>query len=223
MSILEVTILFVHHDSCQVTQTHYEVLNNSHPGNVIPVFCNDGTCGNPLPNAIRLPMSYTRGRNWHNVDWIVRDWFRSCDRIDSKRYVIIDWDCYCNISLQAWFGEWWDSHLVGSNVADASWYWFSQRDFLPHSLFRFACGVWPLNGLLISNLAMHVFASEALPDGVFSELRLPTVLAGRGFQASGLPTEKSQNNTYLSNRESVRVVGDGLFHPVKQLLSEQVP
>lgn len=222
MLMPELTVLFVHHDSCAVTRFHFDMLEKTHPGSVIPVFCNDGTCGSPIANSVRIPMTFTRGRNWHNIDWIVRDWFRSCDRIDSKRYVIIDWDCYCNVSLQAWFGELWDLHLVGSNVADSSWYWFCQRDFLPHNLYRFACGIWPLNGLLISNLAMQIYASEILPDGIFSELCLPTVLAGRGLQPAGFPCGKARKNTFLSNRESVKVDEEGLFHPVKHLLCEQV-
>lgn len=198
VAIPELTILFVHHDCCDVTRFHFDVVNSVQPGLVVPVFCNDGTCGRPIPRAIRLPMSFTRGRNWHNVDWIIRDWFRSCDRVDSKRYVIMDWDCYCNIDLQNWFGDLWDSPFVGSNVAEQSWYWFLQRDFLPHNLFHFACGVWPLNGVLMSNFAMQIFASELLPEGIFSELRLPTVLAGRGIQPLGLPASKAKSNTFLS-------------------------
>ncbi len=73
----------------------------------------------------------------------------------------------------------------------------------------------PLNGVLLSKRAMATYAEEELPEGVFCELRVATVLASRGIIASSLPREKAARNVFLPNGQSLKVSHPGFYHPIK--------
>lgn len=215
----EAVVLFVHHRNDAVTRRHLQLLRTHNDFPVVPLFCDDRMGGTALDDAVRLPMSFQRGRNWHNLDWICRDWFLSSHRIDAERYVWLEWDCLANEPLRNWYADLWYADFVASTSVrpPAPWYWFrSQRAFLPHALVPYASGITPMNGVLMSRRAMSAYAQADVPEGLFCELRLPTILASCGITASRLPSHKATQNRFLPRGASVPVIGRGLFHPVKE-------
>ncbi len=214
----EAVVLFFHHRTDEVTRRHLHLLRTHNDFPVVPLFCDDEMGGTALDDAVRLPMTFQRGRNWHNVDWICRDWFRSSHRIEALRYIWLEWDCLVNAPLRDWYSDLWEADFVASRAVrpPAPWYWFrAQMAFLPHSLVPFATGIAPLNGVVLSRRAMFNYAQTDLPEGIFCELRLPTVLASCGITVSELPPDKASQNRFLPNKASLPVQGQGLFHPVK--------
>ena len=134
----EAVVLFGQYRNDAATQQHLELLRTHNEYPIVPLFCDDGLGGVPLPDSVQLPMTYQRGRNWHNVDWLLRDWFRSKHRIDAKRYLWLEWDCHVNMPLKDWYGAHWLEDLVGTTAVypESKWYWFrTQRAFLPHALY----------------------------------------------------------------------------------------
>lgn len=216
----EAVILYSHFRNDEISRNHRDLLRKHNPFPVVPLYCDDEMGGTPLEDAVRIPMTYTRGRNWHNIDWLLREWYRSTHRILAERYIWLDWDCYVNTPIKTWYGELWNSDFVGSKSVrlGEQWWWFQQRDGLPHDLFPYASGVVPLNGVLLSLKALSCYASITIPEGIFCELRLATVLSSKGIQVSELPESKAASNIYLPGGASVVVSGNGLFHPVKQLV-----
>lgn len=213
-------VLFVHHKNDAVTRFHYEMLVQKNDFPIVPLFCNDGN-GVPLENAVELEKTFSRGSNWHNVDWICRDWFNSTNRIEAKRYIWLDWDCFVNQPIRRWYGKLWSCDFVACRIKKrgSSWGWFKrQQKSIPSSLSEFVVGVAPLNGVLLSRKAMEIYATAEIPDGVFSELRLPTVLASQNIVATTMPKRKAKKNRYFSRKgRNMKVTGKGLFHPVKEL------
>lgn len=211
-------VLFVHHNNDATTRKHYELLVEHNDFPIVPLFCRDGRPGKAMPEAITLASSFSKGSNWHNVDWICRDWFLSCDRIDAQRYIWLDWDCLANEPLADWYGDCWSKDFVVSQIKrlDSKWGWFRRRKGqLPNGLASHRIGIAPLNGVLLSRRAMRAFCESDLPDGVISEMRLPTMLAAKGIHATEMPREKAKTNRYLPRNQSIAIHGTGLFHPVK--------
>ena len=217
----EAVVLLTHYRNDEVTQHHYDLLRKYNDFPIVPLYCDDGQATQPLDDAVQVPMTFRRGRAWHNLDWICWQWFQDVSRINAKRYIWLDWDCRVDVPLQQWYGDQWSDDFVASRVLQPpeKWYWFrTQRPFLPHVLTPFARGVTPLNGLLLSRHAMMTYAHEQLPEGIFCEFRLATVLASRGIEASQLPREKAATNRFLPQGDSIEVAGPGFHHPVKHLV-----
>lgn len=214
----EAVVLFSHFRNDQTTRQHLDLLRRFNDFPVVPLCCDDLNGCDPVETAIQVPMTFTRATNWHNLDWLFWEWYRSVHRINAHRYIWLDWDCRVDIPLKEWYGEYWHHDFVASNTVTppTKWYWFrTQRPFLPHTLAPFACGVTPLNGVLLSRRAMATYANEELPEGIFCELRVATVLASRGINASSLPKEKAARNVFLPKGGSLRVSGPGFYHPIK--------
>lgn len=217
----EAAVLFTHFQDDETTRHHLALLRKFNDFPIIPLYCDDGQATQPVAGTVQVPMTFRRGRAWHNLDWIFCEWFRSVSRVNAERYIWLDWDCRVDVPLKEWYGEYWSHHFVASKAMrpPEKWYWFrTQRAFLPHVLSPFACGIVPLNGVLLSRFAMTTYANEQLPEGIFCEFRLATVLASRGIRASQLPPEKAATNQFLAGGNSLDVSGPGFYHPVKHMI-----
>ena len=214
-------VLFSHHKNCEVTRLHLKLLRESNPATpVVPVWCADGNPVESVAGAVEVAKSFREGGNWHNCDAVLREWFRSPDRIEAERYLWIEWDCRVTVAVEEWYAEVWNADAAGTWVPrpPMMWDWFSgEYDRLPPHLKPHAAGIVPFNGVLLSRRALEAFAAEPLADGFFCELRLGTTLRSLGFEPVEVPTWKGRTNVYLSESRSLRVTEPGLWHPVKDL------
>ena len=87
--MIEAVVLFLHHRSDSLSSEQLDLLRANNGCQVVPLFCDDGQQGSPLPNAVQVPMTFTQGFNWHNIDWICRDWYLSEKRIDAERDILV--------------------------------------------------------------------------------------------------------------------------------------
>lgn len=215
----QAVVLFVHHMDNKLTRKHFRLLEKHNDFPIVPICCDDGQQNRPLKNAVWVPKTFCSGNNWHNVDWICAEWFRNESKVVADRYIWIDWDCRVDVPLENWYGkETWNQDFVASHILKppCPWYWFDvQIPKLPRALQHFAIGVAPLNGVMLSHTAMSMYADLKLPDGIFSELRLGTVLGSIGINPTPLPSEKASRNLFLEDGKSINVDDSGFSHPVK--------
>lgn len=119
---------------------------------------------------------------WLNTDISVFKWFiENKDIINYERFIIVEWDCWCDCSIQQYFSRVWDCEVVVPNIKFPErddWYWFSTIGLLPLNAQPFAAGITPMTGVLISNNAMTQISKEILKPqyaSLNSELRLGTI------------------------------------------------
>lgn len=105
----------------------------------------------------------------------------------AARYLLIEWDCWCDVNLKSYFANTWDFDLVVPSVKyheRDEWNWFNSIGLLPDHAKRYATGVVPFCGLLLSDRAMRIICPEIIkPEyaSVISELRLGTVASMLGI------------------------------------------
>ena len=119
---------------------------------------------------------------WLCSDIPMYQWYvKNSKKHPAKRYLLVEWDCWCDADLSEYFARVWDCDLVVPSVMyperDA-WCWFSTIKYLPQKAVKYATGVVPFCGILLSDSALKKICKEILkPEywNVISELRLGTV------------------------------------------------
>ncbi|MET4083361.1 hypothetical protein ABIB40_003332 [Pedobacter sp. UYP30] len=159
---------------------------------------------------------------WLCSDIPMYEWYlKNSKKHPAKRYLLVEWDCWCDIDLHEYFGRVWDCDLVVPSVMyperDA-WCWFASIKLLPPAAAKYAVGVVPFCGILIANKAFKKICKEILKPEymhVISELRLGTVATMLGID----PVPNSVANRILGWRgvSPFDKKHKGLHHPRKTL------
>ncbi len=146
-------------------------------------------------------------------------WFRH-GGLRARRYIYLEWDALTTAPVRDFYAEVWDRDAAGSTAVlverDPGWYWFRQADRLPPHLRPKAGGIVPLNGVLLSHRALAAVAGGEIPPGVFSELRLGTLLRHAGFEMGELPGPKRAMNSFDRGLVAFDAGRPGIYHPIKQ-------
>ena len=207
--MVEACVLFVHHKDDEITRLHLDRVRQLTRYPIIPL---KGEDGGVRPHSAEHP--------WRSSDALVYSWFLRRG-FDAERYVVLEWDCLLTMPVKDYYSEVWNSHAAASVVTSVEthpcWHWFREVSKLPEDLRKYACGMVPLNGTLLSHAALLAITSEPIPQGVFGELRIGTLLRSRGIDPIEVPTCKGKTNSwsaYLTEYEPTR---PGLYHPVKSL------
>jgi hypothetical protein len=117
---------------------------------------------------------------WLSTDLSVFNWYSNTGK-RAERYVIVEWDCWCDCDMRGYFSRVWDCDLVVPSIKYPErddWVWFKTVHQLPDKARPFAVGVTPFCGILISETAMAAISQEIFKDGyrgLNSELRLGTI------------------------------------------------
>jgi len=249
----DVGILFLHHNNDPVTLSHLELIRVSNPNvQVIPIsqwgvtlegghnareladecdWVADRFADLPVGTAHTLDPSQ-REMIWRNADLVIYLWHRS-RRESAKRWIVLEWDVFCNISVDEFYAPVWDSDVAatsvpayrwGSNrVHRSPWYWFRRPELqrLPRRYRAYAAGVAPLAGVLLSDDALGQISDVVLNDPalsqVFCELRMGTVARYLGCELQEIGSLATQ--TLTGEREFSRcdINVPSIWHKVKTL------
>lgn len=159
---------------------------------------------------------------WFGTDLTFFKWYveSKADRMD-RRFLLVEWDCWCNCDLKAYFSKVYDNDLVVPNIKYPErddWFWFSTIEQLPQRARVYATGITPMCAVLISQHAAEIISGEILKEeylGLNSELRLGTIATMLGFDPIINPT---YNRTIgWRNSEYPLRAWPGLHHPRKKL------
>ena len=217
--MLECCIVFLHHRDDPTTRAHLELLRRLNPYPVVAV-CNAAT--EHVPGALDVARLSTRWRDEDprgGTDSVLYRWFLH-GGIRARRYVFLEWDTLATMPIRDFFAEVWDADAAGSVVKriehHPDWIWFLQLEQLPESLRGHAAGLVPLNGTLLSHRALAAVARGSIPDRIFGELRLGTLLRSHGFVLTELPEPKRRMNLYDRRLITFDARQPGLYHPIKE-------
>lgn len=146
--------------------------------------------------------------------------------INSERFLLLEWDCWCDIDLKTYYKPVWDHHVVAPSVRYPErdrWHWFETENKLPERARLYATGIVPFCGILVSDKAMRAINEEIhKPEykGLNSELRFATIATLLGFDPVPNPV-CSRAVTWKSIAPfDTRV--KGLHHPRKTLTPANV-
>jgi hypothetical protein len=159
---------------------------------------------------------------WLSTDLSIFDWYLKNITVRAKRYLIVEWDCWCDCKIESYFERVWDCDLVVPSVKYPErddWFWFTTIKKIPEKARKFAVGVTPLCGILISDRAMKPIAEESVKpeySGLNSELRLGTVATMFDFDPIVNPVYTRsigwRSVSYFDKKYA------GLHHPRKTLI-----
>ncbi|WP_276089682.1 hypothetical protein [Pedobacter sp. JY14-1] len=143
---------------------------------------------NPDVDIITVMTPFEGMEAWLNTDLSCFKWYLENGHMHSaQRYLIVEWDCWCNCDMYAYYKRVWDCDIVVPGIKYPErddWYWFSTIDKLPERVRKYTTGVVPFCGILLSNFAMKKVSQEILkPEyyGLNSELRFGTVATSLGL------------------------------------------
>lgn len=159
---------------------------------------------------------------WLCPDLALFNWYaENGEQSNSKRFLFVEWDSWCDCSMEEYFDKVWDCDVVSSSVKyyeRDDWYWFRTIDQLPSEARIFATGVVPFCGTFVSDFAMSVICEEILKpeyEEVISELRLGTIATMLNLD----PVVNPVCNRSLNWREigPLGIRHKGIHHPRKSI------
>lgn len=158
---------------------------------------------------------------WLSSDLTVFNWYKNNSNSRAKRYVIVEWDCWCDCSLNEYFAKVWDCDLVVPSVKYPErddWVWFKTINQLPAFARPFAVGITPFCAILMSDLAMNSISTEILKidyKGLNSELRLGTISTMLNFDPIVNPVYSRSIGWRFTSPYDLKY--KGLHHPRKKI------
>ena len=195
----ELCILYLHHRDDAVTRLHMDLLVRSNPFALIVPIVDAPESALPLSvDVSQLPTPWNTTNKWRSCDTMIYRWFahRTCD---AKRYVVLEYDCWCDVDLVEFYAEYADADVVTSHydVGDKPWAWFVERDRLGPEDRPFAAGVSPIAGTMFTHAALEQVCAMASREDVYCELRLGTAIARCGLRVRTLEGKKQKRIDYL--------------------------
>lgn len=158
---------------------------------------------------------------WLSSDLSLFSWYiRNKELVKSNRFVLIEWDCWCDCSIECYYNRVWDCDFVVPCVKYPErddWYWFEQIKEIPERARPYAVGITPFCGILISNRAFDAISKEIFDKQyktLNSELRLGTIATMLNFDPVVNPVY-SRSLCWRTPRFGSKY--KGLHHPRKAL------
>jgi hypothetical protein len=171
--------------------------------------------------AVRLEPKFSAENPWAAADCLIYAWYvhGRTPATSAKRYVYTEWDMLYRIPMHEFYKEVWNRDLAAADYFDHDrhwfWNWFQQITTLPPDIRKFAAGISPLAGTLMSDRLLRNITRRSIPRNVFCELRLATLAKASGFEIYQLPDDKSRNLTWNANY--LRPIASPVYHPVKTM------
>ncbi len=125
---------------------------------------------------------------WMCCDLPMFQWYiENGKKQNSDRYLLVEWDCWCNCDIRQYFSKVWECDVVAPAIKYPErddWIWFDTIPKLPVYSRKFATGVMPMCGMFLSDHAMNEISREIIkPEygSLISELRVGTVATMLGL------------------------------------------
>lgn len=217
----EVCILFLYHRCDDVTKYHLKSLRDSNPhARIIPL---TDTVPELLPESVDVGVfrsDFAQAKKWRSIDTTLYRWFIN-RTFDAEKYIVIEYDCFCNVDLREHYTEVWRSDVAGVDMftreQNPRWKWFSEGELstVPPEDREYAAGLVPFTCTMFSHAALQTIVANVYRNDVFCELRLGTLINKHSLNFKALPVQKRctvcyHEYSWARNRA-------GLFHSIKSL------
>ena len=251
----ELVIIFCYHSDDSVTRRNLAVLKENNPGTPVVLISNGGDTMRGSLNSKKLLKNKWRpyapywpflklkniGYLWHlykkgppkDYFWLNADlplylaYDKTRKKIPSKRYVFVEWDCYCNVNLRDFYKEVWQADLGGRHffeqAKEPEWdnFIFNSRRSCPPVAKEHMVGVAPLAGILLSERALSLICQELKKNhawvNTFCELRVGAIVSQNNLSLQSLPDHKKK---YLRDKVPVWEMSEinerAVWHMVKE-------
>ena len=224
----ELAVIFCYHKLCDVTLRNLESLKKHNPGVPVILVSNGGEVMEGSLNSRDLlkgkwknygpvsPFLKLRhlGYLWHlfkkgvPIDYFWRNadmplylaYDATREKVSAKRYVFLEWDCFCNVDISKFYEEVWDADLAAQHVIDSAkepeWNHFDPKysDDCPSKVKGGLYGVAPLAAIMLSRHALSAICNELKSDitwrNTFCELRVATIANLLSLNIQQLPEQK---------------------------------
>jgi hypothetical protein len=207
----DLTILMCWHDDPEHEKQQAYLVNRSSFLNLNPD-CPVITIHNRFEN---------KNKAWLSSDLNIFLWYvEEGYKIQSERFLIVEWDCWCNCNLKEYYRRVWDCNVVGPSVFYPErdyWNWFRYIPNLPPEVRRYATGIVPFNGILLSRYAIEAISKEILKkefDDLNSEMRLATIASMLNMDPVVNPV--CNRNITWTEFDHLDLGQKSLYHPVKK-------
>lgn len=164
---------------------------------------------------------------WLNTDLAIFLWYKENRyKIKSERFLLLEWDCWCNINLKEYYRRVWDLDVVAPTVLYPerdNWHWFQKLDKMPVHARLYATGIIPFCGILVSEKAMNKICEEIIKSDyhdLISELRFPTIATMLSFDP--VPNPVCSRTITWKSLIPFEQNYKGLHHPRKTMVSAKV-
>jgi hypothetical protein len=218
---IDLCILFFYHKCDELTLRHYSSLVSSNPdARILPL---TNAVSEYLPDSVdvaEFAAEWAVSQPWRNIDVTLYAWFLN-RKFSAKRYVLIEYDCFCNVNLKAHYADVWDADVAGVDYftlrRNPRWEWFKQSELqkLSSDARPHAAGVVPFVGMMFSHAALEKIVGIVSRDDLFCELRLGTAIRKLKLKFKRLPLKARA--TICWHPYPFQINNPGLFHGIKSL------
>jgi hypothetical protein len=204
-----------------LTRFHLDTLRKSNPD----VFIQPLTDSVPelLSGSIdvgTLPPFCVDADKWRSIDATVYRWFHN-RTFNAKRYLMFEYDCFCNVSLRDYYSAVWDADVAGieffTRQEYSCWHWFMDDELerIPRENREYAAGIVPFTCTFFSHQALEKIAANVDRQDIFCELRLGTAVNKLGLKFQRL--QSSRRSTLCWHEYPWQINRPGFFHAIKSL------
>jgi hypothetical protein len=233
---MDIAILFTHHNNEAVTVNNFNRVKQFNPTkNIYSVgFKNNNLLENSFivdGEQEYLPKNFIFGseakrKQWTQADLLIYD-FIYHNNLPHDKYLIIEWDTYCNCSIEEFYGEALNKETFGHTVhnpVEEDWNWYRDLTQEQKNNLAFFGGYTPTSGLLISKeilikINQLILDNPRKYDNIFSELRLGSLIKIAGYSLN-TPFKNSEN---FMNWNDGKIIFDktknGYYHPIKTVIN----
>jgi hypothetical protein len=217
----EYAILFLYHKRHDpLTWKHFALMQYHNSGVPIIPICDGGI--NELPGTIDVkdfPSKWDTSHIYLHPDTLLYRWFEN-RTLDAKRYVLAEYDVYCETSFPEFMKEVWDYPVACHKYFTYEWWpqwnWFRydlSHNNIPDYLKGYLAAMCPFGLLLLDHEALKVIVENAIPYRMFCETRIATAC-----RRMGIPVNTFKNSKHtISYRQSdlIEQIHPTIYHPVK--------
>ena len=219
--IYNLCILFLYHKCDELTKFHLSVLCKSNPTAIVVPLTD--SVPELLPGSIDVslfPSLFSDAPKWRSIDATIYRWFRN-RKVNARRYLIIEYDCLCNVDLNNYYAEVMSADVAGidlfTRADNPGWKWFRDEEVnkLPYEDRTFAAGIVPFTCTIFSHEALENIVENVYRQDVFCELRLGTIIRKLGLRFQRL--QLLMRSTICWHTYPWKTSRPGLFHSIKTL------
>jgi len=228
-----ICILFLHYSNDNVTMQNYKLLKKYNPTkNIYPIgFENHNLIDGS--HVVSRKQSYPKNdilnetckrEYWSEADLLIYDFYLNYPNLPT--YLVIEWDTYCNCSLEQFYGDALNLDHFGHQICTydelKNWYWY-EKLFESQKNLKNLGGIGPTSCLLFSNLVLSSIVKLMTKnpreyDNMFSEIRIGTLLQQSGFILKVPFVDAYKYVNCKDEYISFDPLKLGYYHPVKKLI-----